>query len=104
MSYRIRRCEEATDANVIFSLVKELAVYEKEPAAVKLCAADFRRELFEVQPPLACAALAEFSADDDDCVETKKWTAVGLVVWCYTFSTWEGRGSWLEDCMYQDYM
>lgn len=75
---RIRRCDSVADADKIYALVKQLAEFEKEPESVRLTPADFRRDGFELQPPLFYAALAEESDG----------TAVGLLLWFFKYSTW----------------
>jgi GNAT superfamily N-acetyltransferase len=74
------------DAEVLVTLLRELAVYEKlEPYALAT-PDDFRRHLFGPDPA-AEAALAE--ADGEP---------VGYAVWFPTFSTFRGqRGLYLED-------
>ena len=72
----------------ILGLVHELALYEKEPKAVRATEADFRSSLFpENGVPTACAHVAVVDG-----------TVVGMAIWYVTFSTWLGRGGiWLED-------
>jgi GNAT superfamily N-acetyltransferase len=84
-TWRIRVAEPA-DAVEIERLVRELATYEREPAAVVATAADVAAAL-SADPPLVHALLAEVGG-----------RAVGMAVWFVTFSTWRGRhGIWLED-------
>lgn len=90
-TYRLRSCQDASDAEAIHSLVVELAVFEEQPNAVTQTVADFRRDGFETEPPLYFAALAEHKEDNS-------WAAVGLVVWYFTYSTWKGKSMYLEDC------
>jgi GNAT superfamily N-acetyltransferase len=71
---------------VILELIRELAVYEKEPDAVLATEADLRDALFGADP-VASAHVAE----QDGAV-------VGFALWYRTFSTWQGKpGLWLED-------
>ncbi len=83
---RVRRCDSPADADAIYTLVKQLAVFEKEADSVRLTADDFRRDGFETEPPLFFAALAE-----EDGV------AVGLLLWFFKYSTWEGKCLHVED-------
>ncbi len=78
----------ATPADVatLRALIVELAVYEREPDAVKASEADFHAALFG-DKPLAEAVLAEIDG-----------TAVGMAVFFTSFSTWTGKGGlYLED-------
>ncbi|MFP5346172.1 MAG: N-acetyltransferase family protein [Actinomycetes bacterium] len=79
------------DVPVIDRLVRELAVYEKEPDAVEAVPEDFRVALFGPDPKVHCH-VAEVVDD------TGKAEVVGMALWYVTFSTWRGRhGIWLED-------
>ena len=78
----------ATPADIpaIHALIVALAVYEKEPDAVKATEADLHAALFGPQP-LAEAVLAEVAG-----------TPVGFALFFTSFSTWTGRGGiYLED-------
>jgi GNAT superfamily N-acetyltransferase len=75
------------DLDEIFALVRELAVYEKEPDAVVFEPDVFAAHLFGTDP-VARALVAEHI---DGAV-------VGMALYYRTFSTWLGRdGIWLED-------
>jgi GNAT superfamily N-acetyltransferase len=82
------RPAEQNDVPAILALVRELAVYEKEPDAVDATESDFRLALFpEGHAPTAFAHVAEVHGE-----------IVGMAIWYVTFSTWTGRGGiWLED-------
>jgi len=78
----------ATPADIptIRALIVALAVYEREPDAVKASEADLHAALFGARP-LAEAVLAE--------VDGK---AVGIALFFTSFSTWAGKsGLYLED-------
>ena len=78
----------ATPADVatLRALIVELAVYEREPDAVKASEADLHAALFDAQP-LAEAVLAEIDG-----------AAVGMALFFTSFSTWTGKGGlYLED-------
>src|SRR6185436_16321587 len=79
---------EPGDVPAILGLVHELAVYEREPDAVRATEADFRSSLFpEDGRPTAFALVAVIDE-----------TVVGMAIWYVTFSTWLGRGGiWVED-------
>lgn len=89
---RIRKCTNPSDADIIHDLITQLAVYEKQPDAVKLSADDYRRDGFQRDPPLFFAALAEerTPAEED-------WRAIGLLLCYWKYSTWQGRALHIED-------
>jgi GNAT superfamily N-acetyltransferase len=74
------------DVELIYSLIVELATYERAPEQVVGTPEMLRRELFGERP--SCEALiAELDGDQ-----------VGFALFHGTFSTWECRaGIWLED-------
>ena len=77
----------ADDVPVIVSLVRELAVYEREPDAVVATEEDFRRALFGPDPKVFCLVAADPAGE-----------VVGFALWFYNFSTWLGvPGVYLED-------
>jgi GNAT superfamily N-acetyltransferase len=80
------RSATPVDIPAIHSLIVELAIYEKEPDAVKATHADLQAALFG-QNPVAECVLAEVDGE-----------AVGLALFFTNFSTWTGKpGLYLED-------
>jgi GNAT superfamily N-acetyltransferase len=80
------RPAQRRDASDILRLVIDLAVYEKEPDAVKMTQADLEAALFS-DDAKAFAHVAEVDGE-----------VVGFALWYLTFSTWTGQhGIWLED-------
>jgi GNAT superfamily N-acetyltransferase len=80
------RSATPADIPVIRQLIVDLAVYEREPDAVKASEADLDTALFGDRP-LAEAVLAELDGK-----------AVGVALFFTNFSTWAGRGGlYLED-------
>lgn len=73
------------DAAAMLSLIKELAVYEKEPDAVLINEQTLLEEGFGPQALFKC-----FVAEVDGSV-------VGMALVYFRFSTWAGRGLYLED-------
>ena len=74
------------DVPVLLQLVRELAVYEREPDAV------------ETTEPMLHAALFGFSPVASCHVAEQDGQVVGFALWYVTFSTWKGvPGLWLED-------
>ena len=74
------------DVPVLMQLIRNLAVYEREPDAVKATEPQLHEALFGTRP-VAEAVLAEHDG-----------AAVGMALFFTNFSTWEGRaGLYLED-------
>jgi GNAT superfamily N-acetyltransferase len=85
------RMARPDDVPAIDGLVRELALYEREPDAVEATPDDFARALFGPDPRAHCH-VAEVA---DDGTEPE---VIGIALWFVTFSTWRGRhGIWLED-------
>lgn len=80
------RAAQNDDVPLILDFIRELAVYEREPDAVKMTEAQLREALFG-ELPKAEALLAE--------TETGP---VGFAIWFESFNSWTGRPSlYLED-------
>lgn len=73
------------DMPQVLELIKELAIYEKEPDAVTITVADLEREGFGENPLFTCFVCE---------VEGK---IVGTALVYFRFSTWKGRTLHLED-------
>jgi len=74
------------DAQVIYDFICELAVYEREPDAVKYAPERLQEQMSRPRPPFKCL-IAE--ADGEP---------VGFALYFFTYSTWEGTESlYLED-------
>ena len=75
------------DVPAILALIRELAVYEREPeSTVRATEDDLRAALFG-DAPAVWGLVAELDGD-----------VVGTAIWFVTFSTWTGRhGMHLED-------
>jgi GNAT superfamily N-acetyltransferase len=86
------RAATPTDIQAILGLVRELAVYEREPDAVKATESHVRTALFpDGGGPTTFAHVAEVEGE-----------VVGMAVWYVTYSTWTGvNGIWLEDLFVQ---
>jgi GNAT superfamily N-acetyltransferase len=77
----------ADDVPVVLALIRELAVYEREPDAVQTTEPQLRAALFGPEPVAWC----HVAVDDRGAV-------AGFALWHLTFSTWRGTaGIWLED-------
>jgi GNAT superfamily N-acetyltransferase len=80
------RLATPADVPVVLQLVKELAVYEREPDAVRASEGDLHAALFGEDAVAGC----HVALVDDE--------VVGFALWYRTFSTWQGKpGLWLED-------
>lgn len=80
------RTATPADVPVILALIRELAAYEREPAAVEATESMIQAALFGASPVASCHV-----AELDDEI-------VGFALWYVTFSTWKGvAGLWLED-------
>ena len=80
------RTATPADIPAVHRLIVELAIYEKEPEAVKATYADLNHALFGTRPTAECV-LAEQNGQ-----------AVGLALFFTNFSTWTGKpGLYLED-------
>ena len=85
MSQLIREAK-LSDVQVIYDLIVELAIYEKEPDAVVASAEDIQENLFGTNPVAYCHV-----AEVDGQV-------VGIAIWFLNYSTWLGKaGLYLED-------
>ncbi|MFJ3957911.1 GNAT family N-acetyltransferase [Arthrobacter sp. NPDC090010] len=83
---RIREASRA-DVPAIHQMIVDLAVYEKEPDAVRNTPEELEKHLFDGIPAVY-AAIAE-----DDHGRTR-----GFALWFLNYSTWEGvHGIYLED-------
>ena len=75
-----------SDAQAIYDLIVELAIYEKEPDAVIASVEDIKENLFGIDPVAHCHV-----AEVDGQV-------VGIAIWFLNYSTWLGKaGLYLED-------
>jgi GNAT superfamily N-acetyltransferase len=74
----------------VLSLIKELAVFEKEPDAVVVTVDDLVRDGFSENP-----LFYTFVAEVDD-------TIVGIALYYYRYSTWKGKTIHLEDLIVKE--
>lgn len=73
------------DMKAVLELIKELAIFEKEPHAVEVTLSDLERDGF-CEKPLFHTFIAE-----------KKQEIVGMALYYYRYSTWKGKTIHLED-------
>ncbi len=80
----IRNAKES-DYLKVLELIRELAVFEKQPDAVEITVEDLIRES-STEPPLFYCIVAELNK-----------SVVGMALFYFRFSTWKGRSLHLED-------
>ena len=78
------------DMTQVLELIQELAVFEKEPEAVVITAADLVRDGFSENPLFHC-----FVAEIDQKI-------VGIALYYYRYSTWKGKTLHLEDLIVKE--
>lgn len=76
----------------VLSLIKELAVFEKEPDAVVITVADLEKDGFSENP-----LFHTFVAEIDGKI-------VGIALYYYRYSTWKGKTIHLEDLIVNENM
>lgn len=84
MSYTIRFATK-NDMVAVHQLIKELAIFEKEPDAVEVSVEDLIADGFSEQP-----AFKAFVAEEKDNI-------VGMALFYERYSTWVGKTIHLED-------
>ncbi len=80
------------DMPAVLNLIKELALFEKEPDAVVVTVADLERDGFG-ESPLFNTFIAELKGE-----------IVGMALYYYRYSTWKGKTIHLEDLIVTDTM
>lgn len=83
---------EKEDMSAVLLLIKELAVFEKEPDAVVLTEADLVRDGFG-ESPLFHTFVADVAGE-----------IVGIALYYYRYSTWKGKTIHLEDLIVKEEM
>ncbi|TKD66479.1 GNAT family N-acetyltransferase [Flavobacterium sp. ASW18X] len=79
------RIAEKKDVESMYRLIKELALFEKEPDAVKISEADLEKAGFGAQPLYHC-----FVAEAEEQI-------IGMALVYPRYSTWQGPVIHLED-------
>ena len=80
------------DMPSVLNLIKELAVFEKEPDAVVVMVEDLERDGFS-ENPLFHTFVAEIDGE-----------IVGIALYYYRYSTWKGKTIHLEDLIVNERM
>jgi GNAT superfamily N-acetyltransferase len=91
MSFTIRNAQKS-DMPQILSLIKELAIFEKEPDAVEVTISDLENDGFGINPSFHC-----FVAEMKGKIE-------GMALVYNRYSTWKGKALHLEDLIVSDAM
>ena len=73
------------DSRAIHNLIKELAIFEKEPDAIEIDVAYYIKNGFKKNPLFKC-----FVAEKENLI-------VGIALIYYRFSTWKGKTIHIED-------
>ena len=81
---------EAADMPAVLELINELAVFERQPDAVVVTAADLQRDGFQGNP-LFTTFVAEVGEE-----------IVGMALFYYRYSTWKGKTIHLEDLILKE--
>lgn len=82
----------SNDMPAVLELIKELAVYEKEPEAVVVTVDDLIRDGFS-DSPLFQTFIAEVDGE-----------IIGMALYYYRYSTWKGKTIHLEDLIVKESM
>lgn len=86
----ILRKGNPNDMQAVLDLIKELAVFEKEPHAVVVTVDDLIRDGFAENP-----LFHTFVAEVDNKI-------IGIALYYYRFSTWKGKTIHLEDLIVKE--
>lgn len=78
------------DMPVVLELIKELAIFEKEPDAVVVTSEDLIRDGFSENP-----LFKTFVAEVDNAI-------IGVALYYYRYSTWKGKTIHLEDLVVKE--
>lgn len=87
------------DVPQILDLIHGLAVYEREPDAVKTTEEQLHRSFFGENPAVfATVAEAPSESEGDGTGDAGAPRLDGMALWFLSYSTWKGEhGIWLED-------
>ena len=81
---------QADDMPAVLDLITELAIFERQPDAVVVTAADLVRDGFQENP-----LFHTFVAEMDGMI-------VGMALYYYRYSTWKGKTIHLEDLILKE--
>jgi GNAT superfamily N-acetyltransferase len=86
----IIRKGQKEDMPAVLELIKELAIFEKEPHAVVVTVQDLHRDGFS-ENPLFYTFIAEVNSE-----------IIGMALYYYRYSTWKGKTIHLEDLIVKE--
>lgn len=89
MSFIIRKAKKE-DMSEVYRLIKELAIFEKEPDAVEVTISDLENDGYGENPQFGC-----FVGEIDGKIE-------GIALFYNRYSTWKGRALHLEDLIVRE--
>ena len=104
MTEPIIRPAVPADIPQILDLIHGLAIYEREPDAVKTTEEQLHRSFFGESPAVFATVAEAAGAEAAGADATENAAAIGarrldgMALWFLSYSTWEGEhGIWLED-------
>lgn len=89
------------DMPAVLDLIRELAIFEREPEAVVVTVEDLIRDGFGGKP-LFHTFVAEVQNDPSESEQAKQ--IVGMALYYYRYSTWKGKTIHLEDLIVKEKM
>ena len=89
----------SSDMPSVLALIKELAVFEKEPDAVEVTVDDLIRDGFSENPLFYCFVAEEVI---ESSVENHSKQIIGIALYYYRYSTWKGKTIHLEDLIVRE--
>lgn len=89
------------DMPAVLDLIRELAIFEREPEAVVVTVEDLIRDGFG-DKPLFHTVIAEVENDPGKSGQAKQ--IVGMALYYYRYSTWKGKTIHLEDLIVKEKM
>lgn len=89
------------DMPAVLDLIRELAIFEREPEAVVVTVEDLIRDGFG-DKPLFHTFIAEVENDPEESGQVKQ--IVGMALYYYRYSTWKGKTIHLEDLIVKEKM
>jgi len=88
------------DVPEIFSMIRELAEYEKAAHEVHSNEELLHASLFAEEPAVWCSILEERSDDVGDVDASDAWHVAGFAIWFRNFFTWTAKHSIYLDDLY----
>ncbi len=89
----------SSDMPSVLALIKELAVFEKEPDAVEVTVDDLIRDGFSENPLFYCFVAEEVI---ESSLENYSKQIIGIALYYYRYSTWKGKTIHLEDLIVRE--